>query len=135
MSRLRFSSLALCLVFAAGGPVLAEDSPEAAYWDYLEALQSGNVASVNECVSQKWRDEMADAADDLEELLGMMAMFMPENIRIEDSQVGADNSTATLRLVGKSQMDGKDMFGTVRLVKEDGRWKIDEEAWTDEASG
>lgn len=129
---MRLSTGMLCVFFAAAGLAFAQDSPEAAYGDYLEALASGDVAAINEFVSQRWREEMAAVAEDIEELLEMILMFMPDHIAIENRQLGDDGLTATLRLVGRSQLDGQSMFGVASLVQEGGRWKIDGEEWNSE---
>lgn len=61
-------------------------------------------------------------------MLEMVKMMAPTNVKV--TKEAAAGTGATLTATGVDSMEKKPQYGTVKLVKEGGGWKIAEESWT-----
>ncbi len=100
-----------------------EDAVRQAYQSYREAMMTSNLARLKTLVARdKARElETPDAA----EMLQMASALYPEGTHIASVQLSGGE--ATLQLTGRTQ--GASAQGSVRLVKEDGAWKVSQEDW------
>ena len=116
-----------------GGYVaFAEDSPEQVYQKYTAAIKSKNLDELKKYMSKKAINEMnAETPEMQQKMIEMIGTFMPESYKVLGQTISPDGKTATLKLTGIGGMSGNDeMIGTVPMVKEDSRWKIDSENWS-----
>jgi hypothetical protein len=100
-----------------------EEAARQAYQRYREALARADPAELQALVARDRAHELA--APNAAELLQLAAAMQPQRTRIASVQVSG--SEATLRLLGA--MEGARASGSVRLVKEDGAWKVSKEDW------
>jgi hypothetical protein len=106
----------------------AEKSPQAkAYRAYEKSLRAGDLAAIKKGLSAE-RAKQMDAEPKAKEMIGLVQMMMPKEIKILDVKPeGA--SAATLLVSGPSAMDGKPTSGEVKMKLEGGAWKVDTESW------
>jgi WD40 repeat protein len=100
-----------------------------AFAEYRRALQERNAAALSHLVVAAKSRELTTTPN-ADALLEMMAQMAPEAPEI--TALDIDGEEATLKLV--ADMDGQAMSGTVRMRREAGRWKLDEEHWSIEMS-
>jgi len=98
-----------------------EDAVRQAYQSYREAMVSSNLAKLKTLVARDKARELD--APNTAEMLQMASALYPEGTQIASVQLSG--SEATLQLSGR--MQGGTAKGSVRLVKEDGAWKVSKE--------
>lgn len=127
--RLRFPLLLLALatVPACGQTTVPavrdEDAVRQAYESYRAAMSGGDLARLTTLVSRERARELS--APDTQEALQAARAFYPDGAQITGVQLNGHE--ATLDLTARVQ-EGT-AAGTVRLVKEDGAWKVSTEDW------
>jgi hypothetical protein len=127
--RLRFPLLLLALATVpACGQTTApavrdEDAVRQAYESYRAAMSGGDLARLTTLVSRERARELS--APDTQEALQAARAFYPDGAQITGVQLNGHE--ATLDLTARVQ-EGT-AAGTVRLVKEDGAWKVSTEDW------
>jgi hypothetical protein len=100
-----------------------EDAVRQAYQSYREAMVSSNLAKLKTLVARDRARELE--APNAAELLQMASALYPEGTQV--ASVELSGRDATLQLTGR--MEGGTAKGSVRLVKEDGAWKVSKEDW------
>jgi hypothetical protein len=124
--------LAIALALLAGGPVHAQDSPEAVYRNYIAALRARNTEETTRYLSKHARGKLlADPRELRETMLEVLSAFMPTSVRVVKTTVSRDDTRAVLELMGLSALDGKPTSGKVALIKEGVEWRVDREEWSD----
>jgi len=138
--RMRATSIAkvlVCLVFvvSAAGRLGAQAAPanETAtqfYTRFLAAFQKATkmeqVLPFMSAARVKEYNEMA--AEQKGGMLELVKMMAATNVKV--TRETAAGTGATLTVTGVDSMEKKPQYGTVKLVKEGGAWKISEESWT-----
>jgi hypothetical protein len=125
--RARFLLVALVVLPACGRtsvpPVPDQDAVRQAYQNYREAMAGGDLARLTKFVSRERAKELS--APNASETLQVARAFSPAGAQITGVELNA--SEATLELTAR--VDEGTATGTVRLVKEDGAWKVSKEDW------
>lgn len=125
--------MAIALVIGAPGATRAQPSPDdgpfETYAAYLAALQSArtieDLAPWLAASSRAMIDETP--ADERPMLFGML-QAMGANLKdVELSGVTVDGAKASLDVT--ASLDSSAMAGTIKLVREDGAWRIESEGW------
>ena len=98
--------------------------PGKAYMAMHRATLAGDVDAMLKLATKERAAEMAKARKEPEfaAMLEMIKAFEPQETRVVSGQ--SDGKKAELQIVGK-EGDGASMTGTVKLVMEDGAWKIE----------
>ena len=98
--------------------------PGKVYLAMHRATLAGDVEAMLKLAMKEKADQMRAARNDPEfpKMLEMIKAFEPAQVRIVSGR--ADATRAELQIDGK-ESDGAAMTGTVKLVKEDGAWKIE----------
>lgn len=88
------------------------------------ATLAGDIEAMLKLAMKEKADQMRAARNDPEfpKMLEMIKAFEPAQVRIVSGR--ADANRAELQIDGK-ESDGAAMTGTVKLVKEDGAWRIE----------
>jgi len=104
------------------------------YLMYLETLNSASdITDIEDFVISEKFLEMQKVATDINyaRLLGAIPFLTPSSEEINSLQEESDGQVAVLNILAR----GRTVEGTVKMVKEDGLWKIKEEIWQEHASG
>ena len=127
MKTLKIFVLALCATFmlaACGG-----GSPEAVAENYVDAALSLDFEKAAKCSSKEHAADILEGIDDYteeeleEEVKQAKKNF--EGITYKITAVEADETEATVKLEFTKGDKTKD--GRLELIKEDGKWKVDDE--------
>ena len=135
---MRNSILALALSVLAAGPVAAaEPTPEDTVRDYLTALQDQNFSKTYELVSKGMRTDRNSGQVKTKEawVRESQYIFQFSEVKIFDFQIFPGKVEAEKAYVPNilSSQDkflnqlGAEEYELYTLVKEDGRWKIDQQ--------
>jgi hypothetical protein len=110
---------------APPGKALPADGgdPRKAYDAYRKILAAGDMKALRETVSSDRAKSMDDP--DFKKMFPLIQSMEPKNVKyVNGSQ---DGDKATLNVTAK---DGKESStGTVTMVKQSGKWKVDNESW------
>ncbi len=125
----------LTFVQAARGsddPKKLESTPQAkAYRAQLAAVHAGDWGAYEKASTKKafQIDEklMKAAKKTPKTMLAFISHMAPQEVSFTSLEV--DGKKATLTASG--MLDGAMNKGTIRLIEEDGGWKVDEQSWTD----
>lgn len=122
------------ILLAAGYFLLRGDPtpPDRAFTNYLSAMRSGDYKAAESALSVSKLAEMKTLDVPFESVLAMIAGQQPKDAAVK--QEADDGKTASLRLEGTGPLGGR-ASGSVEMVREDGRWKVNEESWLEDASG
>jgi hypothetical protein len=122
------AALLACLVstaaFAAGKPLPADGGePGKVFLANHEAMRKGDVDTMIATASEETASQMraAKAEPDFPQMLEMMKAFAPATVKVVSGEEDGDN--ATLKIEGADEA-GEKMYGTTRMVKEGGAWKV-----------
>jgi len=98
--------------------------PGKVYLAMHRATLAGDVEAMLKLAMKEKADQMRAARNDPEfpKMLEMVKAFEPAQVRVVSGR--ADANRAELQIDGK-ESDGAAMTGTVKLVKEDGAWRIE----------
>ncbi|TDR47759.1 uncharacterized protein DUF4878 [Tahibacter aquaticus] len=111
---------------AAGGKPLPPGGGEAGkvFQANLAAMQKGDIDAMLATVSKAQADKMRAQKNDpkFPMMLQMMKSFAPKSATVTGGQDFGDHAELTLDAVGQS---GEKSSGTCKLVKEDGKWKVE----------
>jgi len=107
------------------GKALAADGgePRKAYDNYRKVLAGGDLKALKETISSERAKSMDDP--DFKKMFPLIQSMEPKNVKYVNGSV--DGDTATLNVTAK---DGNESStGTVTMVKQGGKWKVDNESW------
>lgn len=111
---------------AAGGRPLPPGGGDAGkvFQANLAAMQKGDIDAMLATVSKAQADKMRAQKNDpkFPMMLQMMKSFAPKSATVTGGQDFGDRAELTLDAVGQS---GEKSSGTCKLVKEDGKWKVE----------
>ena len=98
--------------------------PGKVYLAMHRATLAGDVEAMLKLAKKEKADQMRAARNDPEfpKMLEMIKIFEPAEVRVVSGRADADR--AELQIDGK-ESDGAAMTGTVKLVKEEGAWRIE----------
>ncbi len=129
MSRL-WLGVAVAFVAASAVEAAPEPSPSAAYIAYVAAAQK--ATSLDELLPRLSKAYQAMLSAQPKEQKGVWLERLKEAASMTDIKIAKETiagSKCTLEGTATSQR-GMPLKGKVFLVKEDGGWKLDEEAWS-----
>jgi len=112
-------------VFSKVSTIFFSDEKEVqeAYMDYMNAKNTGDIESLKKLiVKEKARELEGEKAA---QMLKVVQAFSPAVVAITATQISGDRATLTLQ----AEAGGGIMKGEVHLIREDSRWKINEEKW------
>ena len=103
----------------------SDSAPAKAYTAYANAIWKGDIEEFKKYVPSE--NLKLIPKDEKEIVLGLEFVqdTMMTNIEILDSKISGEN--AELKMTGNRGIDKAD--GTVKMVREDGSWKVTEESW------
>jgi len=98
--------------------------PGKVYLAMHRATLAGDVDAMLQLAMKEKADQMRAARNDPDfpKMLEMIKLFEPAQVRVVSGR--ADANRAELQIDGK-ESDGAAMTGTVKLVKEEGAWRIE----------
>jgi hypothetical protein len=127
-TEMKMMSVSIVLVLAAGcarGP-----SPTAAYTSYRQALDKARSFDDLLPFMDKASRSKIEAASPEERQQGFaMGRALGEVVDVTIGKETVTGDTAVVEASGVQAFTGGDSHATVRLVKEDGAWKIAQETW------
>jgi len=107
-----------------GKPLPADGGdPRKAYDDYRKAFASGDLAKLRNAIVPEHAAQMDDP--DFKKMFPLMQQLQPKNVKYLNGTI--DGDTATLNLSSKDKTETS--TGTVTMVKQGGKWKVDKESW------
>jgi hypothetical protein len=123
-------AVVVALVIDVGEPaVYPEDSPEGTVQRYIQALYDGDVDTAYDYLSERVQSDYS-RSEFRDHLWWMSGNNVDRRIRIAEVDVDDDHATLTLAIehFSGSGLDfNRYTYRTrVRLVREDGEWKIDQ---------
>lgn len=135
-----FSASFVALAFFISAPLLAQDSPEAAFDKWVQVSKSGDVdALLGLSSAEKVKEFHQDikTPEQRAEVQKMMKLLAPKSYTVKSSTVSKDGKKATLKIDAvaldffsmsdpKAKPTAEKM--KVTLVKEGGQWKIDQQS-------
>ncbi|HEY8069520.1 MAG TPA: hypothetical protein VIF38_11585 [Burkholderiales bacterium] len=111
----------------------AAEEPEAVYARFHRAAMAGDVDEMLKYGLAKRRAEMQGASAATREATLKLVQFMaPRAFKLENKAVNARAGRATLIVSGPFEGGRHDMdtvYGTVKMLMENGEWKVDEASW------
>jgi hypothetical protein len=132
---LRFALSVLCalpLLLPCAAP--AADEPEAVYAKFHRAAMAGDLEEMLKHGLERRRAEMQGAsAATREAALKLVQFMMPRAFKLENKAVNAGTGKATLIVSGPWEGGHHDMdtvYGTVKMLMENGEWKVGEANWS-----
>jgi hypothetical protein len=134
---LKFVLSAMCALLALlPRTAPAADEPETVYARFHRAAMAGDVDEMLKYGLAQRRAEMQGAsAATKEATLKLVQFMMPRAFRLENKSVNAKTGRAVLIVSGPFEAGRRDMdtvYGTVRMMFENGEWKVDETAWSEQ---
>jgi hypothetical protein len=99
-------------------------APGKAYLAYLKVFQKGDMKALRDAVSAERAKSMDDP--DFVKMFPMIQEMTPKQVKIKGGLI--DGSRATLNVSG--QVMGGPSDGTVTMVLEAKKWKVEREAWS-----
>lgn len=115
-------------------PAPPEASPGDAYWNLRAAIAAGSVEEFLKWADSKTAERLKKAPDPEAVLKGLReAAPIPE--KVVSSEVQGDQ--AELVLQGTDPASGVTLYGEVRMIREEGGWKVqvDSERWGEQPPG
>jgi len=103
----------------------SNDAPAKAYAAYANAVWEGNIEEFKKYVPSENLKLMPEDKNEVVLGLEFVQDTMMTNMEIIKSTVSGNN--AELKIKGSRGIDKAD--GTVKMVLENGKWKISEESW------
>jgi ketosteroid isomerase-like protein len=112
-----------------------QESVEDAYRKINEAKLSGDIETFENYFAEKhlsfFRERISHPK--LKEMVLEMWQTTPSTYEVQEVTVSADGKRATMKVSAGIAMTGgqpEPMLGEVLFIMEDGRWKLEREAWT-----
>lgn len=99
--------------------------PGKAFLEYDKFLNAGDLEKLKTMAGPEQAKQLN--SPEAKQMLGMIKMMRASNIKILKGFVNGDH--ATLIVEGKDPMSGGMTNGTVKMVKIDNRWLVEEESW------
>jgi len=122
----------LCAVLLAPCAAFAED-PDAVYRRFHAAMVGGDLeAMMRDMPAARYREFAQMPEKDRKTAARAFMAIMPTTITITETTVAADGASARLEARGEGESLGggpEEMTGRIRMVIEDGSWKIDTANW------
>lgn len=103
----------------------ADDGPSRAFSEYYRAVMAGKPKEFRKYIANARLAEMEAEPGMLDFFIEMQQAMSPDNLRIVSSIVKKDS--AILKVSGSRGPDNAE--GTINMIKENGRWKVNLEAW------
>jgi hypothetical protein len=100
--------------------------PGKAYTAYIEALAKGNVDGVKAVLTEGRSWQFAWATDETEIAKALESEALHKPVRVTVSGGWIDGDRAQIRVEGPGRLGGT-FSGRVMMVREGGRWKVDEQ--------
>jgi WD40 repeat protein len=112
-------------VFSKVSTIFFSDEKEVqeAYMEYMNAKKAGDIESLKKLIVQEKARELEGEKGT--QMLKAVQAFSPAVVAITGTQISGDRATLTLQ----AEAGGGVMKGEVRLIREDSRWKVNEEKW------
>lgn len=125
----------LAQLMCAALPARAADEPEAVYGKYHRAVMAGDIEEMFSNSPARLRAEMRSASASTKDAALKMAQYLMPRAFTVQRKTMLPNGRAVLIVSGPWADEGRvleTMYGTVRMVIEDGNWKVDELSWSNE---
>jgi hypothetical protein len=132
---LKIPALAAALLAFLSCPAHAQETPEAVYAKYHQALRAGNVDEVKKYAIAANAAKMRPIpAGERDAALALIRALLPQSYTVTGKEPGADGKSLTLRANGM----GTNFFsekpestnGVITMLKEGNDWKVDKPEWT-----
>ena len=128
--------LVACILLLSPFTAVAGDEPEAVYAKFHRAVMAGDLAEMLKYGPAARRAEIQGmSASSKEAALKLAQFMMPRAFTLQRKSVQANGRGATLIVSGPWQGAGQQletMYGTVRMLQENGEWKVEETSWSNE---
>jgi len=131
--RSRAIALLLLLPYLIAPPALAADAPEAVYARFHRAAMAGDLEEMLKHGPAQRRTEIRSMSPASKDAALKMAQFMMPRAFTVERTIVAGNGRATLIVSGPGDGGGgklQPIYGTVRMLTENGEWKVDEASWS-----
>ncbi len=115
-------SMFFALIFAACG---SSNDPESVAVSYIEKLAAGDESTLDLLAKENRGEKYDEAGKAMLKAIGdeVTKKGGLKSVKVKDTKIEGDNATVVLEVViGEEKPDES----TIRLVKEDGNWKVKE---------
>ncbi|MCE1245582.1 MAG: hypothetical protein LWY06_02935 [Firmicutes bacterium] len=137
MAKKFFIASVLLLLFAAPIIALADEgselkqgaqSPQVVYARYVDAVHKGDINTAKELVYSRSRELWNK---DPKKMLAMTKNGIPTNPVLQSMNETREFQYVytVMKMTGTSARDSRPMVGEVRMIVEDGGWKVYTEVW------
>jgi hypothetical protein len=132
---MRFAAaLAAALIALLPLAAPAQQDPESVYARFHRSLHAGDLATMIRYGSEPGASELRKTPpDQAKGMLELMKKLVPQSYTIVGKDLSPDGSRATLRATGRGASLFGDkqetQYGTIKMVKQGGEWKVDESSW------
>lgn len=131
------AAIAAALLSLTPGAAPAQEEPEAVYAKFHRALMAGDLATLTRYGTPAGGAELAAMpAEQRKAILDMMKKLLPRSYSIAGREISPDGGRAILRATGTgpSLFGGgqETQYGSIRLLKMGGEWKVDESSWNNQ---
>jgi hypothetical protein len=136
--KLRAIALLILLPFVMlqAPAALAAEEPDAVYAKFHRAAMAGDLEEMLKYGPAQRRNEIRGmSAASKDAALKMAQFMMPRAFTVERTMVAGNGGRATLIVSGPGDAGGgklEKIYGTVRMLMENGEWKVDEASWSSE---
>lgn len=131
----RWMSVSIGVLIAAGAAVVEAQGPsETGTQFYLRYRAAFDKAKAYEEIapymsSRSRKDMESRSASDQKKIFGFAKMMSsPLNPKVVKEEKTAEGATLTVE--GTDPMDKSKTTGTIKLIRENGAWKLDSESWS-----
>jgi len=97
-----------------------------AYMEYYKSLSEGDIKEVKKYLAKSMVEQLEQSGMEDGEILEMIKSLVPEEVEITNENIEGNSSTLT----GKGIGDLGYMEGTIEMVKENDKWKLLKESWS-----
>jgi hypothetical protein len=113
----------------------AADEPEAVYAKFHRAVMSGNIEEMIKYGPTSRRAELLSMSEASRDAALKMAQYMMPRAFTLQRKTVQPNGRSTLIVSGPWTSEGlklETVYGVIRMITEDGEWKVDESSWTNQ---
>lgn len=129
---LKASVLTILILLLAGvfsaAPAEASDDPQLVFFRFVDAVHSGDINTIKTLI---YSDEKMLWDKRPNEMLNMERANLPKNPNLISKDVTQEfqYQITVLKFSGVSPKNNKPVTGEVRMILEDGKWKVSQRFW------
>lgn len=143
----RIFSSSFLAVFLFTSPLFAQENPEAVYAKWVAASKAGDIQgllAISSAAKVKEFDQEYSSPEKKEEIRKLMKLMAPLSYQVKKTDISSDGNKASLTMdvtaldffeMNDPKAKPRQENAEVRLVKESGAWKIDQQCMGKDGCG